>query len=239
MLLKWELPHDVSVHFTWAKCILSCLTEVPGRTSQRTYDCCEEPYPDVTFTVVMRRRTLYYGLNLLLPCVLISTLALLVFLLPAASGEKISLGKTHMHIHRNSLIFHFITIYMKEFEQSCKTYRTDSEVLSSNIPYSLLIWSAEYTVINRIEQMYQDHFEFFIRFIYLHPFLRKCQNFAEKMLSVNLIWNVCEILSFTTKYDFAEFCKTRMNVFCIVISTTKGTKHWPLVNVRCRHSSRV
>lgn len=41
----------------------------------------------------MRRRTLYYGLNLLIPCVLISALALLVFLLPADSGEKISLGK--------------------------------------------------------------------------------------------------------------------------------------------------
>ncbi|XP_070825161.1 neuronal acetylcholine receptor subunit alpha-7a [Chaetodon trifascialis] len=70
------------------------LVEVPGQTNQRFYDCCEEPYPDVTFTVVMRRRTLYYGLNLLIPCVLISTLALLVFLLPADSGEKISLGIT-------------------------------------------------------------------------------------------------------------------------------------------------
>uniref|UniRef100_A0A8D3D7V7 Neuronal acetylcholine receptor subunit alpha-7 n=1 Tax=Scophthalmus maximus TaxID=52904 RepID=A0A8D3D7V7_SCOMX len=70
------------------------LVEVPGRRSERFYDCCQEPYPDVTFTVVMRRRTLYYGLNLLIPCVLISTLALLVFLLPADSGEKISLGIT-------------------------------------------------------------------------------------------------------------------------------------------------
>ncbi|XP_063764628.1 neuronal acetylcholine receptor subunit alpha-7 [Eleginops maclovinus] len=70
------------------------LVEVPGRRSERFYECCKEPYPDVTFSVVMRRRTLYYGLNLLLPCVLISTLALLVFLLPADSGEKISLGIT-------------------------------------------------------------------------------------------------------------------------------------------------
>ncbi|XP_076879549.1 neuronal acetylcholine receptor subunit alpha-7a [Brachyhypopomus gauderio] len=70
------------------------LVEVPGRRTETTYVCCAEPYPDVTFTVVMRRRTLYYGLNLLIPCVLISTLALLVFLLPADSGEKISLGIT-------------------------------------------------------------------------------------------------------------------------------------------------
>ncbi|XP_020493359.1 neuronal acetylcholine receptor subunit alpha-7 [Labrus bergylta] len=70
------------------------LVGVPGKKNERTYECCEEPYPDITFTVVMRRRTLYYGLNLLIPCVLISTLALLVFLLPADSGEKISLGIT-------------------------------------------------------------------------------------------------------------------------------------------------
>ncbi|XP_028257594.1 neuronal acetylcholine receptor subunit alpha-7-like isoform X2 [Parambassis ranga] len=70
------------------------LVEVPGQKNERRYECCQEPYPDVTFTVVMRRRTLYYGLNLLIPCVLISTLALLVFLLPADSGEKISLGIT-------------------------------------------------------------------------------------------------------------------------------------------------
>ncbi|AWP01253.1 putative neuronal acetylcholine receptor subunit alpha-7 [Scophthalmus maximus] len=70
------------------------LVEVVGQKNERSYVCCEEPYPDVTFTIVMRRRTLYYGLHLLIPCVLISTLALLVFLLPADSGEKISLGIT-------------------------------------------------------------------------------------------------------------------------------------------------
>lgn len=54
----------------------------------------------------MRRRTLYYGLNLLVPCVLISTLALLVFLLPADSGEKISLGNIHTHIQCRNFVKH-------------------------------------------------------------------------------------------------------------------------------------
>uniref|UniRef100_A0A8C0S3B0 Cholinergic receptor nicotinic alpha 7 subunit n=1 Tax=Canis lupus familiaris TaxID=9615 RepID=A0A8C0S3B0_CANLF len=70
------------------------LVGIPGKRSEKFYECCKEPYPDVTFTVTIRRRTLYYGLNLLIPCVLISALALLVFLLPADSGEKISLGIT-------------------------------------------------------------------------------------------------------------------------------------------------
>lgn len=73
--------------------VMFTVAEVPGRKNERKYACCEEPYPDITYTVVMRRRTLYYGLNLLIPCILISTLALLVFLLPADSGEKISLGQ--------------------------------------------------------------------------------------------------------------------------------------------------
>ncbi|TNN42648.1 Neuronal acetylcholine receptor subunit alpha-7 [Liparis tanakae] len=67
---------------------------VPGTRSEAFYDCCKEPYPDVTFIVTIRRRTLYYALNLLIPCVLLSSMTLLIFVLPADSGEKISLGIT-------------------------------------------------------------------------------------------------------------------------------------------------
>ncbi|KAF1387960.1 hypothetical protein PFLUV_G00085330 [Perca fluviatilis] len=70
------------------------LVEVPGGRHEVFYDCCAEPYPDVTFVVTLRRRTLFYALNLLIPCVLLSTMTLVVFLLPANSGEKISLGIT-------------------------------------------------------------------------------------------------------------------------------------------------
>uniref|UniRef100_A0A4W5JPH7 Neuronal acetylcholine receptor subunit alpha-7 n=1 Tax=Hucho hucho TaxID=62062 RepID=A0A4W5JPH7_9TELE len=70
------------------------LVGVPGTRSEVYYDCCKEPYPDVTFVVTIRRRTLYYALNLLIPCVLLSSMTLLIFLLPADSGEKISLGIT-------------------------------------------------------------------------------------------------------------------------------------------------
>uniref|UniRef100_A0A3Q3W8C2 Uncharacterized protein n=1 Tax=Mola mola TaxID=94237 RepID=A0A3Q3W8C2_MOLML len=70
------------------------LLEVPGGRHEVFYDCCAEPYPDVTFVVTLRRRTLFYALNLLIPCMLLSSMTLLVFLLPANSGEKISLGIT-------------------------------------------------------------------------------------------------------------------------------------------------
>lgn len=66
----------------------------PARRRVLTYGCCSEPYPDVTFTLLLRRRAAAYVCNLLLPCVLISLLAPLAFHLPADSGEKVSLGVT-------------------------------------------------------------------------------------------------------------------------------------------------
>ncbi|KAL8562649.1 hypothetical protein ACOMHN_011221 [Nucella lapillus] len=58
------------------------------------YACCEEPFPDVTFHIKIRRRTLYYMYNVVFPCVMMSALTLLVFCLPPDSGEKIALGIT-------------------------------------------------------------------------------------------------------------------------------------------------
>lgn len=65
---------------------------MPGRKNTITYQCCPEPYVDVTFTIQIRRRTLYYFFNLIVPCVLISSMALLGFTLPPDSGEKLTLG---------------------------------------------------------------------------------------------------------------------------------------------------
>ncbi|NP_001267757.1 acetylcholine receptor subunit alpha-like 2-like isoform X1 [Aplysia californica] len=56
------------------------------------YPCCPEPYPDITFNITLRRRTLFYTLNLIMPCVSISCLTVLVFYLPSDSGEKITLS---------------------------------------------------------------------------------------------------------------------------------------------------
>merc|ERR1712051_800877 len=70
------------------------LIGVPGKKNSVTYDCCPEPYVDITFTIHIRRRTLYYFFNLIVPCVLISSMALLGFTLPPDSGEKLTLDVT-------------------------------------------------------------------------------------------------------------------------------------------------
>ena len=69
------------------------LSGMPGKRNSIVYECCPEPYVDITFTINMRRRTLYYFFNLIVPCVLISSMALLGFTLPPDAGEKLTLGE--------------------------------------------------------------------------------------------------------------------------------------------------
>uniref|UniRef100_T1IUC5 Nicotinic acetylcholine receptor alpha 1 subunit n=1 Tax=Strigamia maritima TaxID=126957 RepID=T1IUC5_STRMM len=64
---------------------------VPAVRNEKFYSCCEEPYPDITFNITLRRKTLFYTVNLIIPCVGISYLSVLVFILPSDSGEKMSL----------------------------------------------------------------------------------------------------------------------------------------------------
>ncbi|BES90609.1 nicotinic acetylcholine receptor [Nesidiocoris tenuis] len=56
------------------------------------YSCCNEPYPDITYIIQLRRRPMFYVFNLILPCILINCIALLVFYVPSESGEKVTLG---------------------------------------------------------------------------------------------------------------------------------------------------
>ncbi|XP_076002307.1 neuronal acetylcholine receptor subunit alpha-10a [Genypterus blacodes] len=69
---------------------------MPTKKNIILYGCCADPYPDVTYTLKLKRRASFYVFNLLIPCVMISFLAPLGFYLPADSGEKVSLGVTVM-----------------------------------------------------------------------------------------------------------------------------------------------
>ncbi|XP_050435846.1 acetylcholine receptor subunit alpha-like 1 isoform X2 [Adelges cooleyi] len=64
---------------------------VPAVRHEKYYSCCEEPYLDIYFNITLRRKTLFYTVNLIIPCVGISFLSVLVFYLPSESGEKVSL----------------------------------------------------------------------------------------------------------------------------------------------------
>lgn len=65
------------------------IMSVPARRSVELKR--QELFPDITFNITLRRKTLFYTVNLIIPCVGISFLTVLTFYLPSESGEKISL----------------------------------------------------------------------------------------------------------------------------------------------------
>ena len=69
---------------------------VPAIRNVKFYTCCDEPYLDITFNITMRRKTLFYTVNLIIPCMGISFLTVLVFYLPSDSGEKVTFLKDNI-----------------------------------------------------------------------------------------------------------------------------------------------
>ncbi|KAL5006859.1 hypothetical protein ScPMuIL_015665 [Solemya velum] len=59
------------------------------------FSCCpDNPYVFINYFIVIKRRPLFYIFNMMMPCVLITLVALLGFYMPSDSGEKISMGIT-------------------------------------------------------------------------------------------------------------------------------------------------
>lgn len=60
----------------------------------KKYSCCVELYPEVIYTLTIRRRPLFYVFNMVFPCLLITLVAFLGFYLPPDCSEKVSIGIT-------------------------------------------------------------------------------------------------------------------------------------------------
>ncbi|KAM3625627.1 uncharacterized protein V6R79_015008 [Siganus canaliculatus] len=61
---------------------------LPGR---RTVNPSDPTYVDLTYDFIIKRKPLFYTIYLIIPCVLITSLAILVFYLPSDCGEKMTL----------------------------------------------------------------------------------------------------------------------------------------------------
>ena len=65
---------------------------VPAHYKKDFFPGLQNPYPDITFKIRLRRKTLFYTINLIIPIVGNAFLTLLVFYLPSDSGEKVTLS---------------------------------------------------------------------------------------------------------------------------------------------------
>lgn len=70
------------------------LVKLEATRNVKIYSCCEEPFPEIIYRIVIRRRPLYYVFNMVFPCVLITLVAFLGFYLPPGSTEKVNIGIT-------------------------------------------------------------------------------------------------------------------------------------------------
>lgn len=90
-LLKTSDTGDLSNYIPNGEWILS---ELLVERNIKIYSCCPVPYPNVTYYIVIKRRPLFYVFNMILPCMLITAVAFLGFIIPPDSGEKVSMGVT-------------------------------------------------------------------------------------------------------------------------------------------------
>ncbi|XP_038073683.1 neuronal acetylcholine receptor subunit alpha-10-like [Patiria miniata] len=58
------------------------------------YGCCPDPFSDISYTLELRRKALFYVFSLLFPSIFMSLISFLSFYLPAESGEKVGLNIT-------------------------------------------------------------------------------------------------------------------------------------------------
>ncbi|GFN91884.1 neuronal acetylcholine receptor subunit alpha-7 [Plakobranchus ocellatus] len=68
------------------------VVENVGVRNVKYYTCCPEPYPDMTFTLRLKRKVAFYTFILILPCGLLSLLTMVIFWVPPESPAKLQLG---------------------------------------------------------------------------------------------------------------------------------------------------
>ena len=67
------------------------MLDAPLKRNEVTYTCCPHPFIDITYTIHVKRRILFYMMNLIVPCIVLAVLTVFSFYLPPESGERMGL----------------------------------------------------------------------------------------------------------------------------------------------------
>ena len=70
------------------------IIKAPAERKVQQYTCCPEPYVDISFTLVFQRRATFYNYILILPCILLTSITLVLFWIPPESPAKLMLGES-------------------------------------------------------------------------------------------------------------------------------------------------
>lgn len=129
------------------------VVNVTAERNVKSYNCCEEPYPDIRYNITLERSSPMYRTVITVPAVVIIFMTLATFWLPANHGEKILLNCV------NALIIVLFLIYFAQklnvmafhtplignfdifncilfFSNFCKLF---SDILQQHIVYGLLL----------------------------------------------------------------------------------------------------
>lgn len=90
-----DLLYNVSSGFELTDYVKSNEWEIVSSSAKKNvfrYACCDEPFVDVTFYLKIKRQPAFYNYILILPCILLSSLTLVLFWLPPESPAKMQLG---------------------------------------------------------------------------------------------------------------------------------------------------
>ncbi|CAH1776885.1 unnamed protein product [Owenia fusiformis] len=68
------------------------LIDFPVSRRVKTYACCPDSFSDLRFTIVLKRKPMFYIYNIIVPCALLMTISIVGFLMPIEAGARAHLS---------------------------------------------------------------------------------------------------------------------------------------------------
>ncbi|CAJ0593787.1 unnamed protein product [Cylicocyclus nassatus] len=87
---EWDVERGVDVS-AYQESVEWDLLSVLSTRHEKWYPCCDYPSIDITYYVQIRRKKLFYTVNLIVPCASLAALTSWVFYLPCESHQKVQL----------------------------------------------------------------------------------------------------------------------------------------------------